>query len=296
MRELDIDDTGDEPIAYTPDFAVGSLVDVAHVLDEDKLLRATVTAFDSDLNLYTVRYDANDSEESEVDPSRLHERGEDELDDDDTLNLASRFSVVCELIEDERKYVRNLRDLNKYFLHVLTNPAHWGGQREADETLFTATTLRPHEARLLFGNLPEIIGMHESFLRDLEACFAEWPSEHLLAPVFLRYAPFFKSYTAYAATFEKGQELLKSIEGKRQGLESAESLAARDGIPPLEELLLKPLGRMNEYVAALRRLRERTPASATDADGIDRAIQAIDMVADTIAQSVNRSENQRKGT
>jgi hypothetical protein len=147
----------------------------------------------------------------------------------------------------------------------------------------------------LFGNLPEIMGMHESFLKDLEACFAEWPSEHKLAPVFLRYAPFFKAYTAYSVTFERGQELLASIKGKRQGLESAEALAEHDGIAPLDELLRKPLGRMENYVKGLRRLRERTPASASDSKGIDRAIELIGAVAEAIAQSVHRSENQRKG-
>jgi len=247
-----------------------------------------------DRNTYNVRFPDN-AEEQGVAEERVRarqvqdERVVDSLEHSEHLQ---RMEVMSEIIESERQYNLDLQNLDEHFIRVLRNPSHWGGQKDGSETWFSQRTLDEEEGKQVFANMPDIIEMNRSFLSALEAAFAKMECDQSLATVFLDFAPRFKLYSEYIVQFEESQRLIAKFRKERSGFESADKLAAALNVPPLAELMKKPVNRIKTYMSQLQRLNERTPAAHQSFDATKSAIVEFRKVQIFMAQAIHVRENQ----
>ena len=81
--------------------------------------------------------------------------------------------------------------------------------------------------------------------------------------VFLRYLPFFKSYTEYGKQFSKGSALLSELRKKRSDLrkfleQTASRLESVLKLDLLDSLLIMPIQRLPRYTLLLQDLYDNT--------------------------------------
>ena len=147
--EEDIVDDSDQLVR----FPIGTNVEVYSKDNVNFWRPAVVHSYDH--GNYNVQY-ADGSEEDAVDKSRVRipAKSSSDLVSDNTLrNYEMQMNILSEIIESEREYVLNLSHLCKYYLHVMKNPSHWGGQKETEETVFSQCTLNSDEAKMIFANV-----------------------------------------------------------------------------------------------------------------------------------------------
>ncbi len=285
-------DGEDEPSPAPIMLPIGSEVEV---LDPNSGVWEPGTVAGIDHDTYTIVY-ADGSDEPNVIASRVRlpvpSLESSTSSDWSTTENQARLEVMSEIMESERQYVFDLNNLNQFYVHVLRNPAHWGGQKEKKETWFSQKTLNDEEAKLVFANIEEIIPMNTKFLQELEALFAEMQTEQSLADVFVEYAPKFKLYVDYVVQFEDSQLLIEQMQRERMGFASAAEAAATQNIPPLKELMQRPLERTKEYIQLLQRLKDRTPSNHPSIPRLERAIQIFGHIDTYVKEAKNMKKNQ----
>ncbi|XP_062872349.1 rho guanine nucleotide exchange factor TIAM1 isoform X2 [Trichomycterus rosablanca] len=188
--------------------------------------------------------------------------------------------VVCELVETERTYVKDLNCLIGRYLTPL--------QKES--------FLTQDELDVLFGNLPEMLEFQVEFLRTLEDGTRLVPDLEKLERVdefkkvlfslggsFLYYADRFKIYSAFCATHTKVPKVLvkartdpdfKAFLDERNPKQQHSST--------LESYLIKPIQRVLKYPLLLRELYSLTDPESDEHYHLDVAVKAMNKVASHI--------------
>ncbi|XP_063060970.1 rho guanine nucleotide exchange factor TIAM1 isoform X2 [Engraulis encrasicolus] len=188
--------------------------------------------------------------------------------------------VICELVETERTYVKDLNCLIGRYLTPL--------QKE--------TFLTQDELDVLFGNLPEMVEFQVEFLKTLEDGTRLVPDLEKLERVdqfkkilfslggsFLYYADRFKIYSAFCASHTKVPKVL--VKAKTD----ADFKAFLDERNPkqqhsytLESYLIKPIQRVLKYPLLLRELYSLTDPDSEEHYHLDVAVKAMNKVASHI--------------
>ncbi|XP_047419395.1 rho guanine nucleotide exchange factor TIAM1 isoform X1 [Sciurus carolinensis] len=188
--------------------------------------------------------------------------------------------VICELLETERTYVKDLNCLMERYLKPL--------QKE--------TFLTQDELDVLFGNLTEMVEFQVEFLKTLEDGVRLVPDLEKLEKVdqfkkvlfslggsFLYYADRFKLYSAFCASHTKVPKVLVKaktdtafkafldIQNPRQQHSST-----------LESYLIKPIQRILKYPLLLKELFALTDADSEEHYHLDVAIKTMNKVASHI--------------
>ncbi|KAL0972730.1 hypothetical protein UPYG_G00194010 [Umbra pygmaea] len=188
--------------------------------------------------------------------------------------------VICELVETERTYVKDLNCLIGRYLTPL--------QKE--------TCLTHDELDILIGNLPEMVEFQVEFLKTLEDGTRLVPDLEKLERVdqfkkilfslggsFLYYADRFKIYSAFCASHTKVPKVLvkaktdpdfKAFLDKRNPRQQHSST--------LESYLIKPIQRVLKYPLLLRELYSLTDPDSEEHYHLDVAMKAMNKVASHI--------------
>ncbi|RLW03356.1 hypothetical protein DV515_00006661 [Chloebia gouldiae] len=172
--------------------------------------------------------------------------------------------VICELLETERTYVKDLNCLMERYLKPL--------QKE--------TFLTPDELDVLFGNLTEMVAFQVEFLKTLEDGVRLVPDLEKLEKVeqfkkvlfslggsFLYYADRFKLYTKTDTAFKA---FLDAQNPRRQHSST------------LESYLIKPIQRILKYPLLLKELFALTDVDSEEHYHLDVAIKTMNKVASHI--------------
>ncbi|XP_012512799.1 PREDICTED: T-lymphoma invasion and metastasis-inducing protein 1 isoform X2 [Propithecus coquereli] len=188
--------------------------------------------------------------------------------------------VICELLETERTYVKDLNCLMERYLKPL--------QKE--------TFLTQDELDVLFGNLTEMVEFQVEFLKTLEDGVRLVPDLEKLEKVdqfkkvlfslggsFLYYADRFKLYSAFCASHTKVPKVLVKART------DAAFKAFLDAQNPkqqhsstLESYLIKPIQRILKYPLLLKELFALTDAESEEHYHLDVAIKTMNKVASHI--------------
>ncbi|XP_029026498.1 rho guanine nucleotide exchange factor TIAM1 isoform X2 [Betta splendens] len=188
--------------------------------------------------------------------------------------------VICELVETERTYVKDLNCLIGRYLTPL--------QKE--------TFLTQDELDVLFGNLPEMVEFQVEFLKTLEDGTRLVPDLEKLERVdqfkkilfslggsFLYYADRFKIYSAFCASHTKVPKVL--VKAKTDSDFKAfldERNPKQQHSSTLESYLIKPIQRVLKYPLLLKELYSLTDPDSEEHYHLDVAMKAMNKVASHI--------------
>uniref|UniRef100_A0AAX7UV88 TIAM Rac1 associated GEF 1b n=1 Tax=Astatotilapia calliptera TaxID=8154 RepID=A0AAX7UV88_ASTCA len=188
--------------------------------------------------------------------------------------------VICELVETERTYVKDLNCLIGRYLTPL--------QKE--------TFLTQDELDVLFGNLPEMVEFQVEFLKTLEDGTRLVPDLEKLERVdqfkkilfslggsFLYYADRFKIYSAFCASHTKVPKVL--VKAKTDPNFKAfldERNPKQQHSSTLESYLIKPIQRVLKYPLLLKELFSLTDPDSEEHYHLDVAMKAMNKVASHI--------------
>ncbi|XP_004675401.1 PREDICTED: T-lymphoma invasion and metastasis-inducing protein 1 isoform X2 [Condylura cristata] len=188
--------------------------------------------------------------------------------------------VICELLETERTYVKDLNCLMERYLKPL--------QKE--------TFLTQDELDVLFGNLTEMVEFQVEFLKTLEDGVRLVPDLEKLEKVdqfkkvlfslggsFLYYADRFKLYSAFCASHTKVPKVLvkaKTDTAFKAFLDAQNPRQQHSST--LESYLIKPIQRILKYPLLLRELFALTDAESEEHYHLDVAIKTMNKVASHI--------------
>uniref|UniRef100_A0A9J8BSC8 TIAM Rac1 associated GEF 1 n=1 Tax=Cyprinus carpio carpio TaxID=630221 RepID=A0A9J8BSC8_CYPCA len=211
-------------------------------------------------------------ESSSLPPSNATPR---QLSDADKLR-----KVICELVETERTYVKDLNCLIGRYLTPL--------QKES--------FLTQDELDVLFGNLPEMLEFQVEFLKTLEDGTRLVPDLEKLERVeefkkilfslggsFLYYADRFKIYSAFCASHTKVPKVL--VKAKTDVAFKAfldERNPKQQHSSTLESYLIKPIQRVLKYPLLLRELHSLTDPDSEEHYHLNVAMKAMNTVASHI--------------
>ncbi|XP_011495502.1 PREDICTED: kalirin isoform X2 [Ceratosolen solmsi marchali] len=166
--------------------------------------------------------------------------------DPETTALAKRQFVIRELVETERDYVNDLRQIVEGYMALMRDPG-------TDIPL--PDDLKGGKDKMVFGNIEAMYEWHrDCFLKSLEHCL-ERPEE--LGPLFKRYERKLHMYVVYCQNKPVSEYIVSEyidtyFEELRQKLGHRLQLC---------DLLIKPVQRITKYQLLLRealRLTERT--------------------------------------
>ncbi|KAI5182039.1 T-Lymphoma Invasion And Metastasis-Inducing Protein 1 [Manis pentadactyla] len=216
-----------------------------------------------------------DSSASPQDPSGPQLAAMRQLTDADKLR-----KVICELLETERTYVKDLNCLMERYLKPL--------QKE--------TFLTQDELDVLFGNLTEMVEFQVEFLKTLEDGVRLVPDLEKLEKVdqfkkvlfslggsFLYYADRFKLYSAFCASHTKVPKVLvkaRTDPAFKAFLDAQNP--RRQHSSTLESYLIKPIQRILKYPLLLKELFALTDAESEEHYHLDVAIKTMNKVASHI--------------
>ncbi|XP_060054586.1 rho guanine nucleotide exchange factor TIAM1 isoform X2 [Erinaceus europaeus] len=188
--------------------------------------------------------------------------------------------VICELLETERTYVKDLNCLMERYLKPL--------QKE--------TFLTQDELDVLFGNLTEMVEFQVEFLKTLEDGVRLVPDLEKLEKVdqfkkvlfslggsFLYYADRFKLYSAFCASHTKVPKVLvkaKTDPALKAFLDAQNPKQQHSST--LESYLIKPIQRILKYPLLLRELFALTDVDSEEHYHLDVAIKTMNKVASHI--------------
>ncbi|XP_057619543.1 rho guanine nucleotide exchange factor TIAM1 isoform X2 [Chionomys nivalis] len=217
----------------------------------------------------------SDSSPSPQDPTGPQLATTRQLSDADKLR-----KVICELLETERTYVKDLNCLMERYLKPL--------QKE--------TFLTQDELDVLFGNLTEMVEFQVEFLKTLEDGVRLVPDLEKLEKVdqfkkvlfslggsFLYYADRFKLYSAFCASHTKVPKVLvkaKTDTAFKAFLDAQNPRQQHSST--LESYLIKPIQRVLKYPLLLRELFALTDAESEEHYHLDVAIKTMNKVASHI--------------
>ncbi|XP_041114647.1 T-lymphoma invasion and metastasis-inducing protein 1-like isoform X2 [Polyodon spathula] len=188
--------------------------------------------------------------------------------------------VICELVETERTYVKDLKCLIDRYLTPL--------QKE--------TFLTQDELDVLFGNLAEMLEFQNEFLQTLEDGTRLVPDLEKLEKVdqfkkvlfslggsFLYYADRFKIYSAFCASHTKVPKVFvkaKTDPAFKAFLDAQNPKQQHSST--LESYLIKPIQRVLKYPLLLRELYSLTDPESEEHYHLDVAMKAMNKVASHI--------------
>lgn len=110
-------------------------------------------------------------------------------------DTSALVEVINELVNTERSYVKRLRTLKNDYADPL---------RQFSKSKSTAI-LPPYEAKILFGNIDNLLPVNEAFLADLEKMVAPNGSRNV-GDVALRHFKDFRGFEHYKQYYVKREE------------------------------------------------------------------------------------------
>ncbi|CAG8438153.1 570_t:CDS:2 [Ambispora leptoticha] len=206
-----------------------------------------------------------------------------------------REAAVKEIITTERTYVDSLRKLVSYFLVPLKE--NYQKSTSKNVILSTKPMATMEDISALFGNVEQILSLHEQLLKQLEERYANWSPTELISGVFLQIAPYLKMYTTYLKSFPQAiatmDRLNKESQSFKKFLIQSSEKPALNGLQ-LNSFLIMPIQRIPRYKLLLEALLKYTHESHPDYTSLTKCVQQITVIADDVNEKIRDAENQQK--
>ncbi|XP_012269249.2 uncharacterized protein LOC105693719 [Athalia rosae] len=197
-------------------------------------------------------------------------------------NEQVRSSVVGELVQTERDFVKVLRDISKGYIAEC--------RRRTD--MFTEDQIDA-----IFINLEELLDFQSDFLNDLESVI-DWNALHksCLGECFLKRKAGFRMYSEYCNSHPMAMATLQELYQHNRYSKFFEGCRLMRGLIeiPLDGYLLTPVQRICKYPLQLAELLKYTKAEHPDFEKIKEALEAMRGVAVLINERKRRMESLEK--
>ncbi|XP_067844367.1 epithelial cell-transforming sequence 2 oncogene-like [Heptranchias perlo] len=200
--------------------------------------------------------------------------------------VGNRTQFAREALSSERDYVQTLE---------IVKDLYWAPLRAALAS--NRAILSTANIHVIFSDILSILDLHRDLLGDLTDRLCEWGPSQCLGGVFVKFSTRLTNYTNffnnYAAILKTVDKCRNTTPGFRAFLTRHDRTAVTKMLS-LQEMLLSPSGRFEEYVTVLYALRLHTPAEHTDHDDLTAAIGNLKCFRDYIRQLKLRSERDRQ--
>ncbi|XP_014470070.1 PREDICTED: uncharacterized protein LOC106742017 isoform X2 [Dinoponera quadriceps] len=197
-------------------------------------------------------------------------------------NEQVRTSVVRELVQTERDFVKVLRDVAEGYVAEC--------RRHTD--MFTE-----EQIETIFINLEELLDFQSEFLKDLEACI-DWNAPHksCVGECFLNHRAGFRMYSEYCNSHPMAMATLQELYQHNRYSKFFEACRLMRGLIeiPLDGYLLTPVQRICKYPLQLAELLKYTKTDHPDYHKIQEALEAMRGVAVLINERKRRMESLEK--
>ncbi|XP_044531381.1 epithelial cell-transforming sequence 2 oncogene-like [Gracilinanus agilis] len=202
------------------------------------------------------------------------------------MDLAEKRSKIAgELLKSERKYIQMLEIVRH--VYVIPMKAALASNR---------AILSSMDIQIIFSDILCILDLNRHFLSELTERLQEWGPAQCLGEIFTKFGLQLKTYTNF---FNNYPVVLKTIEKCRERIPSFRAfLKTKDKtivtrMMSLQELLLYPSRRFEEYLNLLYGLRLHTPSEHGDREDLTTAIKQIKRYIgyiNQLKQNVNRKD------
>ncbi|KAK6488995.1 epithelial cell-transforming sequence 2 oncogene-like isoform X1 [Huso huso] len=140
---------------------------------------------------------------------------------------------------------------------------------------------------IIFSDVLDILELNRQFLEELKERLQEWGPSQCLGDVFIKFSTRLNTYTNF---FNNYSVILKTIDKCRETIPAFRAFLKRHDrtvvtkMMCLQELLLFPSKRFEEYVTLLYGLRLHTPPEHTDRANLTTAVEKMKHYRDFIRQ------------
>ncbi|KAG2379289.1 hypothetical protein C9374_007428 [Naegleria lovaniensis] len=202
-----------------------------------------------------------------------------------------RQKILEEVIETEEEYVNNLDTL----LQVYEKPL----LEKGEELGFTKSM---HIK--VFNDLGPIRNTNGRLLADLKKLMEEEKEmgkkpEKTIGEIFLKYAPFLKSYTTYCNQYNNIATILRNVKKEHPELDKfllAQQKSGLHGVNnrALNSFLILPVQRIPRYKMLLSELLSKTSQYHKDFTSLTEALKAVSDIADYVNEKIRAFESEER--
>ncbi|XP_018422832.1 PREDICTED: epithelial cell-transforming sequence 2 oncogene-like [Nanorana parkeri] len=190
----------------------------------------------------------------------------------DVGDKRSRFAQ--ELLESERQYVQVLEIIRDIYAAPLKSAL------SSNRAILSISNMQ-----IIFSDIVNILQINKQLLNELIDRLQEWGPAQCLGDVFMKFGSKLKIYTNF---FNNYTVILKTIDKCREATPTFRAFLKRHDqtvvtkMMSLQELLLFPAARFEEYVNLLYALRLHTPPEHPDRNDLSTAITEMKQYKDFI--------------
>ncbi|XP_038623828.1 epithelial cell-transforming sequence 2 oncogene-like isoform X1 [Tachyglossus aculeatus] len=200
-----------------------------------------------------------------------------------------RTKVVGELLKSERTYVQVLEIVRDVYVAPLKAAV------ASNRAILSAANIH-----IIFSDILGILELNSHFLDELTGRLQEWGPAQCVGEIFTKFGSQLHTYTSFLNNYSV---ILKSIDKCRERIPSFRAFLKRHDqtiatkMMSLQELLLYPPKRFEEYINLLYALRLHTPSDHADREDLTTAIEQIRKYRgfiDQLKQNVNKKDQMLK--
>ncbi|XP_039725690.1 epithelial cell-transforming sequence 2 oncogene-like isoform X1 [Pteropus medius] len=263
-------ENSDKPLEFLSDFLLKKCNEKSKDLEENIILtkydpKATFDLFMKERN---VLEDNPQDEKSSVSKNDLKFEQLVQLERKLQMDSAAkRTRVVRELLQSERKYVQMMEIVRDVYVTPLK------AALSSNRAILSTANIQ-----IIFSDILRILSLNRQFLDNLRDRLQEWSPAHCVGEIFIKfgsqldiYTNFFNNYPVVLKTIEKCKEMIPAF---RAFLKRHDNTIVTKMLS-LQELLLYPSRRSEEYINLLYALRLHTPAEHVDRGDLTTAIDQI---------------------
>ncbi|ELR14330.1 RhoGEF domain containing protein [Acanthamoeba castellanii str. Neff] len=182
-------------------------------------------------------------------------------DDEAIVKMRRRASALKEIVISEQSYIRSLQVLLMEFLVPIVE----GGVLKDDEHMGVS---------FIIG---QVLSVNKQFHVAMQKKYAQWPTKHSFAEVFLEHIPLMKkAYANYIAVFDHITSVLLDHSNKKKSPLSAflEEKMTKGGLD-LKAYLIMPVQRLPRYEILLTELIKNTFPEHSDYEQLQKALAKV---------------------
>ncbi|CAI2161420.1 7628_t:CDS:2 [Funneliformis geosporum] len=216
-----------------------------------------------------------------------------EVNEQEITRNRKREAAVKEVLTTERTYVDGLRKLVNVFL----SPLRENYQRSINKILSTKPVATNDEISAIFGNIEQLLTLHEQLLKSLEERNRNWSPTQRISDIFLQTAPYLKMYIIYLKSFPQAittmERLNKESKDFKKFLQQCQQKPELGGLP-FNSFLSLPIQRIPRYKLLTEALLKHTKESHPDYQNLKKCVAQISAIAEEVNEKIRDAENQQK--
>jgi len=198
--------------------------------------------------------------------------------------LKERNSIIREIVKTEEVYVRSLQEIQKHYVEPLK--LHLSDEKTKKKML------TDKEFRLVFGNLEQILAIHDVFLQMLRQRMDQWPL-CTIGDCIYSVIPLFFMYVTYVTNYDESLNILRDLSSKSKEFSTFVMFTRKkaSGQLDLKALLILPIQRIPRYILLLRELLKNTDESHIDYQNIVKAKRKLEKLTMMINEKKRKHES-----